>query len=200
MAPRAAITAIVGDRSRPVPARRGRNPRGDRSSQRAATGGPLRNHEPAHGLTGNARSPPRAPVPDSGLRRNDGFCGGARRRGNPRCRLDVVPCQIEGAPGLALSPSFAHFNCRGGSGTARATNGNGAGRMNGNALAFHLRNHEPRIARRRGHPRPSFRRKPESRVLIVFLKTGGSRTAPTENPPARSPRAFARICGYGAFP
>ena len=35
------------------------------------------NHETAHGLTGNARSPPRAPVPDSGLRRNDGFCGGA---------------------------------------------------------------------------------------------------------------------------
>ena len=47
-------------------------------------GPPLRNHEPAHGLAGNIRWPPRAPVLDSGLRRNDGFCGGARRRGNPR--------------------------------------------------------------------------------------------------------------------
>ena len=31
-----------------------------------------------------------------------GFRGGARRRGNPRRRLDVVPCQIEGAPGLVF--------------------------------------------------------------------------------------------------
>ena len=31
-----------------------------------------------------------------------GFRGGVRRRGNPRRRLDVVPCQIEGTPGLAF--------------------------------------------------------------------------------------------------
>ena len=31
-----------------------------------------------------------------------GFRDGARWRGNPRRRLDVVPCQIEGTPGLAF--------------------------------------------------------------------------------------------------
>ncbi len=42
------------------------------SKKRAVHEPPLRNHEPAHGLTGNIRWPPRAPVLDSGLRRNDG--------------------------------------------------------------------------------------------------------------------------------
>ena len=57
----------------------------------------------------------------------------------------------------------------------------------------HLRNHETRVHRRRGHPRSSFRRRP-SRVVIpakagiqgfdcLPLKTGGSRTAPTISPP-----------------
>ncbi len=31
-----------------------------------------------------------------------GFRGGARRRENPRCRLDVAPRRIEGTPGLAF--------------------------------------------------------------------------------------------------
>ena len=51
-----------------------------------------------------------------------------------------------------------------------------------------LRNHETRVHRRRGHPRPSFRRKPESRVLIVFLQNGDSRIV-------GRPRGGAAPCG-----
>ena len=72
--PAAARTSRRGRSGTPRPRRPNGQSPGCRPtpSKRAVHEPPLRNHETAHGLTGNIRLPPRAPVPDSGLRRNDG--------------------------------------------------------------------------------------------------------------------------------
>ena len=80
-------------------------------------------------------------------------------------------------------------------GTGRATCPCASGAEPARGLAGNIRS-PPRV------PPPSFRRRPESRGLIVFPENGRFTNRPYETVavPARSPRAFARICGYGAFP
>ena len=140
---------------------------------------PLRNHKS------------RVPIPPSFRRRPESrvlFFDEGQPRG-------VVPA--------ARYPHMGDHPRRGGSGTACAASmENGAGRIYGNALAFHLRNHETRVHRRRGNPRSSFRRRPESGVLIhggtraaidprIGRPRGGAPAEPCPPRPPPSPRGLS---------
>ncbi len=150
-------------------------------SKRAVREPPLRNHKTAHGLTGNARLPPR-----------------------PRFRIPAK-AGIQGFDCLPFKTGGSRIvgRPRGGAAPAKPSHPRGRGRI------YAPRCGVPRFTRRRFNPVGVVRERPAAPtkrtvagLSAITSKNGRFTNRPYETvaAPARSPRAFARICGYGAFP